>query len=139
MAKRRSVDVYNTIPKSQEWLTINCAMMQGLFCQGSTFFKEKDYGMITLNFGNQGLAWQCKKKLGEIINYKNINLLRRFISKQGRILQVCLFPLLFPRYINGNFWLFKQLQKMPLASNQKNNSTLHQEWPLITSVSPLYP
>ncbi len=52
MAKRRSVDVYNTIPKSQEWLTINCAMMQGLFCQGSTFFKEKDYGMITLNFGN---------------------------------------------------------------------------------------
>jgi len=52
LAKKRSIDVYNTIPTSQEWLTINCAMMQGLFCQGFRFLEEKDYGMITLNFGN---------------------------------------------------------------------------------------
>jgi hypothetical protein len=52
MAKRRSIDVYNTIPKSQEWLTTNCAMMQSLFCQGSTFLEEKGCGMITSNFGN---------------------------------------------------------------------------------------
>jgi hypothetical protein len=35
-----------------------------MFYQGSTFSKVKDYEMITSNFVNQELAWQCKKKLG---------------------------------------------------------------------------
>jgi hypothetical protein len=39
-------------------------MIQEVFYQGSTFLKVKDFEMITSNFVNQELAWQCKKKLG---------------------------------------------------------------------------
>ncbi len=63
LAKRGSRIVYNTIPKSQKWLMINCAInVDGSVLSGSTYSKQKNYAMITSNNANQKHVWQCRQR-----------------------------------------------------------------------------
>jgi heme/copper-type cytochrome/quinol oxidase subunit 2 len=59
LAKRGAQIVYNTIPKSQEWLMVNYVVnvIGFLFCWGFTYAKEKYYMTITSNNANQKHVW----------------------------------------------------------------------------------
>jgi hypothetical protein len=65
LAKRDSQIIYNTIPKSQKWLMINCVVnVDGSILLGSTYSEQKDYAMITSNNANQEHVWQCRQRCG---------------------------------------------------------------------------
>jgi hypothetical protein len=53
LTKQRSHQIYNTIPKSKEWLTINYVVNVTRKCyQGFISSKERNYMMITYNSTN---------------------------------------------------------------------------------------
>jgi len=61
LAKRNSQQVYNTIPKSREWLIINCVInaIRSILL-GFYIFKGKKSKMITLENVNKDHAMQKK-------------------------------------------------------------------------------
>jgi len=61
LAKRNSQQVYNTIPKSREWLIINCVInaIRSILL-GFYIFKGKKSKMITLENVNKDHALQKK-------------------------------------------------------------------------------
>ncbi len=57
--------MYNSIPKSREWLIVNCVVNAvGTTLLGFYIFRGEKYVMITYNSANQGLVWLCNQRHG---------------------------------------------------------------------------
>jgi hypothetical protein len=70
LAKRGLNQVYSTIPKSQKWWIINCAInVIWVILQGSALAKEKTCETTTSNFANHGYACMAMHEKTWITSY----------------------------------------------------------------------
>jgi hypothetical protein len=65
LVKQGSCDVYITIPKAWEWLTMNCTINVRRFALHVDYiFKGSRIQEDYIKLSRLGYAWKCRKKLG---------------------------------------------------------------------------